>query len=324
MLREKFDKQCKEIGISGVADDLSAELTALTAEIPGILKHACALIQTTPLREGVEYDACLPLTNDPLRPCLRLANILIYDVCRYYSAFLDFTLATEAKEARGAPLKLLSHVIEHGDTSVYKYRTGKDLPSGDGAEDSAIGVASADGGIDFGDEGSGIDFGDGGGGGIDFGDDGGIDFGDGGGGGIDFGDGNNGAGIDFGESGADGGIDFGDDNGIDFGDGTTDGGGIDFGDDGAATITTEPVTSVRKTDRSRILTDTVTRNELVDHLLELEHFLIQRSDELGGRCAAIFVPAFSASNQAFSVFTPDEQRPFSYAHRHFNAIYGRP
>ena len=98
-------------------------------------------------------------------------------------------------------------------------------------------------------------------------------------GGIDFGDDDAGGGIDFGDD-AGGGIDFGDDSGgIDFGDdsgGISVGGGADIGIVVESTGSTQPPVTTRES----ILQLSETRNQVIDQLLELEGFLVQRHTEL--------------------------------------------
>ena len=148
-LKVKFKQTCRDIGIEGT--NIAGEMKNVANTLPEILDGVVTSVKAADFLKAIDY----------------------------YKAFLGFTL-DDHNEAE--TVKLLQFVAAEGNSSVYKFETGLDLPAGGGADSSGGGAAAADsGGIDFGDDSGGIDFGDSGdAGGIDFGDDGGgIDFGDG-------------------------------------------------------------------------------------------------------------------------------------------------
>eukprot|EP00111_Clytia_hemisphaerica_P004165 TCONS_00011914-protein len=159
LFKAKYLKLCKQMGIPG--SNVRKELVELAQELPGILKDVSEETKS------------------------------MEDACQYYSAFIKFVNQKDTiEEVDITPL--IKFVIEHGNATVYQWKTGN-VPSK--IEESiqkvdmeAMAQISVDG---AGDEEAEIDWGDLGGdtsttdGGIDFGDEG--DLNADGGGDIDWG-----------------------------------------------------------------------------------------------------------------------------------------
>eukprot|EP00035_Acanthoeca_spectabilis_P024239 m.452960 g.452960 ORF g.452960 m.452960 type:complete len:541 (-) comp20419_c0_seq1:50-1672(-) len=262
--QENFTATCKSIGIAG-GEDIRKELLQLPSSLPNELEKVAALIQSGDFRGGMAY----------------------------YTAFVEFTLDGKT-QGDGTPFKLLTCIADRGNTSCYEYETGKPLP--ETSAPTATSDAKPDEASDFGV--------------IDFGDDGGIDFGDGDGdGGIDFGDG-----IDFGvtdgspdgsaKSGTDGwvevsepegsdGIDFGDLDTIDLGEA-----GIqvaDFGIEVADTPSAADTDGPTPAQRESLLANPTTRNSILDEIIQVESFLIQRLDELSNAIDSTSINQFEGA-----------------------------
>eukprot|EP00037_Helgoeca_nana_P031195 m.394450 g.394450 ORF g.394450 m.394450 type:complete len:547 (+) comp28344_c1_seq1:77-1717(+) len=251
--QEDFVVTCQKMGIAG-GDNIQEELQQLPMLLPHELEKVTALVQSDAFKSALAH----------------------------YTAFVDFTMDEIPKDDETEVLfKILRFVTEQGNTSCFEYETGQPLPelSEPSAAPQPTAADSAD--VDAGGE---IDFGDGGE--IDFGDGGGeIDFGDGdGSGAIDFGDSVDGAASDgdSGKSGTEGWVEVSDPGAIDFGDVDTVDLGIQVADFGMEVGVTEDVETEGPTAAARepLLINTTTRNKIVDQIIQLESFLLQRADEL--------------------------------------------
>lgn len=234
--KDKYHHICKQMGIKGT--DIRQELLLLLKDLPTLYDDICG-------------------------KTARLTDILYY-----YAAFVDFISPRKDESERQSKelCPVICHIMEHGNTSVYQWKTGK-IPTliinpeqvnenTDNVESSEIHWDITDktskdegaiDGIDFGDN---IDYG----GNIDFGENTEI---------IDYGEN-----IDFG-----GNIDYGDEQTIDFGDNDISSEvkiEDDSGDDGIA----------QGNDALTMLDYPQTRNNYIDEILELQAFLDQRLKEM--------------------------------------------
>ncbi|XP_028399693.1 CDK5 regulatory subunit-associated protein 3-like [Dendronephthya gigantea] len=227
--KEKYHHVCKQMGIKGT--DIREELLLLLNDLPMLYDDVCG--KTTRLN----------------------------DILHFYVAFVDFISPRKDESARKNKdlCPVICHIMEHGNTSVYQWRTGniptliinpdQENETTDNTESSEINWDITDD-TSKGEENGAIDFGEN----IDFGDNiESIDYGDN----IDFGDN-----IDYGN---------GDGQAIDFGDSISNEIKIeDSGDDGIA----------QGTDALTMLAYPQTRNSYIDEVLELQAFLDQRLKEM--------------------------------------------
>ncbi|XP_059725286.1 CDK5 regulatory subunit-associated protein 3 isoform X3 [Haemorhous mexicanus] len=272
-LRERFLGSCRQYGIAG--EDVRRELLAQVQALPSLLS-----------RVGDSASA-------------------LGDAIELYQACVAFVCDSPGAEA----LPLLRHVVSHGNSSVFRWRTGQEPLRLERPEPPEAPEPPPGDTIDWGDfpveppQGGDIDWG------ITVepsaqGDDG-IDWGNGekgqegtttaepspqGDDGIDWGDGEKGTVTAEPSPQGDDGIDWGDgekgtvtaeptpqgDDGIDWGDGG--------GQEGTITVleagTEAPEGVARGSDALTLLENPETRNQFIDELMELELFLAQRLLEL--------------------------------------------
>eukprot|EP00052_Salpingoeca_macrocollata_P026545 m.246956 g.246956 ORF g.246956 m.246956 type:complete len:572 (-) comp22590_c0_seq3:129-1844(-) len=279
LFADKFQHTCKEMNIEG--KNIAQELAALPGALPAVYEEVVTTVSNTVFKAALEY----------------------------YAEFLNFLLG-ENGECEGV-CPLLNYISTNGNTSVYKWKTGVELPplpdtppvpdpasAAATTSDSSNAAATTDGDtIDWGD----LDVDSGAGGATPAAS---VVAGAGDGaavaqdkamavsGGSDASDGfvvvDSNDTIDWGEGGPPD-IDWGDDNvageTIDWGDdtavveasGTIDLSQIAIEVTGDGTDAAEAVST-----RDTLLAYTETRNRVIDELLELEGFLAQRLDELRG------------------------------------------
>ncbi|XP_001634485.2 CDK5 regulatory subunit-associated protein 3 [Nematostella vectensis] len=243
--KEQYRKVCKKMGIKG--ESIKTELLHLLKELPDV------------------YQTVSESTKD------------LQDTIQYYKVFIGFVAPSfipNVEESSPEISPLLSYILEHGNTTVYQWRTGKVPTTIKSPELQNLGSEKEDlqapAEIDWGESAATseeIDWGDGGGE-IDFGDGGvtsnEIDWGHGSAAEIDFGDNIGGDGIDWGDSAA--AID------ITLDKSGTNGIMVESPDDGADVA--------QGSDAHTLLEDTQTRNMFIDELMELQGFLSQRLSEL--------------------------------------------
>ncbi|EDO42422.1 predicted protein [Nematostella vectensis] len=243
--KEQYRKVCKKMGIKG--ESIKTELLHLLKELPDV------------------YQTVSESTKD------------LQDTIQYYKVFIGFVAPSfipNVEESSPEISPLLSYILEHGNTTVYQWRTGKVPTTIKSPELQNLGSEKEDlqapAEIDWGESAATseeIDWGDGGGE-IDFGDGGvtsnEIDWGHGSAAEIDFGDNSGGDGIDWGDSAA--AID------ITLDKSATNGIMVESPDDGADVA--------QGSDAHTLLEDTQTRNMFIDELMELQGFLSQRLSEL--------------------------------------------
>ncbi|XP_066931488.1 CDK5 regulatory subunit-associated protein 3-like [Clytia hemisphaerica] len=245
LFKAKYLKLCKQMGIPG--SNVRKELVELAQELPGILKDVSEETKS------------------------------MEDACQYYSAFIKFVNQKDTiEEVDITPL--IKFVIEHGNATVYQWKTGnapsKIEESIQKVDMEAMAKISVDG---AGDEEAEIDWGYLGGdtsttdGGIDFGDEGDLNA-DGDGGDIDWG--NMGDGVediaitveDAGQENPEGGVASGD-------------------------------------EALSVLENTTTRNVFIDELLELQSFLEQRLSEMRLNADMITVYEFQSAPALLQIQT---------------------
>jgi len=274
-LKVKFETTCQGMGIEG-GDDIRKELTRLPEQLPSELENVTAILQADDFRQAVAY----------------------------YEVFVGFMLDGK-DQGDDSQFKTLKHIFDNGNTSCYEFETGLPLPDDAAVNDGGQAAPADDGaaaaGANLGDHNGGIDFGDVEGG-IDFGDsDGAIDFG-----GIDFGAGEASGGGKAGpeatvfEDAAEE-IDFGD-VGIDFGDlDAIEGSGIqvaDFGVDVVEETTTGGDTEgPTPAQRETLLMNTASRNRILDQIIQIESFLLQRLDELSNEIDITSINQFEGAGK---------------------------
>ncbi|XP_031556788.1 CDK5 regulatory subunit-associated protein 3-like [Actinia tenebrosa] len=261
---DQHKKTCEKMGIKG--DNIKSELMDLLKELPEIYSK-------------VAQDT------------IKCSNIV-----EYYQAFTKFvspSYESSDENQNAQVLPLLRYLIEHGNTTVYQWRTGQvptaiesdetaevevekssegEIDWGEPSADSTVeGTESPSNGIDFGDTGDAIDWGGGG----------------------DSGDGTENGGIDWGDSGND------DSAGIDWGDS-----GITVDESAVTEITVEDSGEggiAKGKDALTILDNTETRNMFLDEMMELQAFLSQRQAEWKSGSDVVAVNEFQAAPRIIQI-----------------------
>ncbi|XP_020616313.1 CDK5 regulatory subunit-associated protein 3-like isoform X2 [Orbicella faveolata] len=257
LFKEKYQSVCKQMSIKG--DNVKSELLSLLDELPEIYKGITAAVSS------------------------------LKNTTHFYETFVNFLVPSynSNKETSQLTTPLIRHIQQHGNSTVYQWRTGK-TPSvvvpDRRPESSSAEVKKDDGEIDWGNETISV---------------------------TNVGSDN----VDWGEVGEEdiGGIDWGDSGDtIDWGDGgqTNDDGDIDWGGDGAAEkeltsniggITLEGSGQddevVSGADAETLLDTTQTRNMLIDELLELQGFLRQRMMEMKSDSDVLSANQFQSAPQ---------------------------
>lgn len=258
--KEKYHSVCKQMGIKG--ENVKSELLSLLDELPEIYKGIAGAISN------------------------------LKNTTHFYETFVNFLVPSynSNKETTKLTSPLLRHIQEHGNTTVYHWRTGK-VPSVVVAdkrpECSEVKTEQNNEEIDWGIEAvsSTND------------DTGNIDWGEG--------DEKTSEGIDWGDSG-DAAIDWGTDGGqtsseeavIDWGENDVTDGGValdrsgvtleDSGQDGEV---------ISGPDAETLMDTTQTRNLLIDELLELQGFLRQRLVEMKSDSDVLSANQFASAPQ---------------------------
>jgi len=254
--REKYHQHCKEIGLLGV--DVKKELL----ELVGTLSESFAVIA-----EKVKQ---------------------LQHVVDFYRAFARFTAQWEIPAEDICPL--IGFVMEHGNATVYQWKTGK-VPSRIEEQMQKVDLqAMVDNNVVVTDDGGDIDWGTGD-----------EDAGE-----IDWGTGDGGDDIDWGT-----GDDAGDGESIDWGDSgiSLDSGSIitvqdsgnenPDGDEGGVAVGDEACT---------VLELTRTRNAFIDELLELRFFLEERVHEMQKEADVITVNQLQLAAELIQMQTLDSTR----------------
>ncbi|PFX23211.1 CDK5 regulatory subunit-associated protein 3-like [Stylophora pistillata] len=257
LFKEKYQSVCKQMGIKG--DDVKTELMSLLNELPELYKGIVSSISN-------------------------LKNAILY-----YEAFVNFLVPryNNEKESTEVTTPLIRYVQQHGNSTVYQWRTGK-IPSViilDKRSETTNKENEESGDIDWGIEtvtttNTGADN-------IDWGEGGEADAG-----GIDWGD--SGETIDWGEAGQDNqdsAIDWGDDAGTADHELTVDSGGITLEESG------QDEEAIRGEDAETLMDTTQTRNLLIDELLELQGFLRQRLIEMKSDSDVLSANQFQSAPQ---------------------------
>ncbi|XP_072026690.1 CDK5 regulatory subunit-associated protein 3-like [Amphiura filiformis] len=242
--RDDYHTSCKKLGIKG--EKVKAELLDMVRELP------------TNVFEPVVHKVT------------GLKDILIY-----YHEFVKFVSGNPDSDGVSTPL--LRFVQEHGNATVYQWRTGKEPQT---VEEVHLSFLEEEEEVEEGE----IDWGD-----IDAVTDEGIDFG------INVEEG--GSSINFD-------IEVADESG---------GGGIDWGDGGAASMETgtEQLTSkddgiARGNDSFAVLDHQPTRSVFINELLELEGFLTQRLNEMKDEADILSVNQFQSAPAMLQMKTSKE------------------
>ncbi|XP_033100530.1 CDK5 regulatory subunit-associated protein 3-like [Anneissia japonica] len=238
--KDDFQTSCKKLGIKG--EKIKTELIKLVADLPQIYSKILSKAQK------------------------------LHKVTEFYEAFVQFTVGSQdsGTDEQFPICPALGYILQHGNTTVYRWRTGKDPMS---IEEVKLVVLEEEKDVQE-DE---IDWGDGE---IDFG----ISLDEGGGGdAINFD-------IEVSEEAA---INWGED---------ADTSGITLGSD---TTTTDDGVA-RGVDALTLLDNLDTRNAFVNDILELEFFLRQRLKEMKGEADILSVNQFQGAPSICQMQTVDD------------------